>query len=77
MINKQKLVNCIKHYQKFAKYQRIYRRNISVGILRSKLPTETFPFVMQSVTTDGKFPSVVTDCITDGKVSEFKKKAGR
>jgi len=30
------------HYQKFAKYQRIYRRNISVGILRSKLPTETF-----------------------------------
>ena len=32
---------------------------------------------MQSVTTDGKFPSVVTDCITDGKVSEFKKKAGR
>jgi hypothetical protein len=64
MINKQKLVNCIKHYQKFAKYQRIYRRNISVGILRSKLPTETFP-------------SVVTDWITDGKVSEFKKKAGR
>jgi hypothetical protein len=30
------------HYQKFAKYQRIYRWNISVGILRSKLPTENF-----------------------------------
>ena len=43
------------HYQKFAKYQRIYRRNISVGNLRSKLPTETFPSVIQSVTTDGLF----------------------
>jgi hypothetical protein len=32
----------IKHYQKFAKYQRLYRRNIYVGILRSKLPTTTF-----------------------------------
>jgi hypothetical protein len=31
------------HYQKFAKYQRIYRRNIYVGNLRSKLPTDTFP----------------------------------
>jgi len=43
------------HYQKFAKYQRIYRRNISVGNLRSKLPTDTFPSVIQSVTTDGPF----------------------
>ena len=43
------------HYQKFAKYQRIYRQNISVGNLRSKLPTNTFPSVIQSVTTDGLF----------------------
>jgi hypothetical protein len=43
------------HYQKFAKYQRIYRRNISVGNLRSKLPTDTFPSVIQSLTTDGPF----------------------
>jgi hypothetical protein len=47
--------NNLKHYQKFAKYQRIYRRNISVGNLRSKLPTDTFPSVIQSVTTDGPF----------------------
>jgi len=44
-----------RHYQKFAKYQWIYRRNISVGNLRSKLPTDTFPSVIQSVTTDGPF----------------------
>ena len=43
------------HYQKFAKYQPIYRRNIYVGNLRSKLPTDTFPSVIQSVTTDGPF----------------------
>jgi len=43
------------HYQKFAKYQRIYRRNICVSNLRSKLSTDTFPFVIQSVTTDGLF----------------------
>jgi len=43
------------HYQKCAKYQRIYKRNISVGNLRSKLPTDTFPSVIQSVTTDGPF----------------------
>jgi len=43
------------HYQKFAKYQRIYRRTISVGNLRSQLPTDTFPSVIQSVTTDGNF----------------------
>jgi hypothetical protein len=47
--------NKIKHYQKFAKYQRIYWRNISVGNLRSELPTDTFPSVIQSVTTDEKF----------------------
>jgi hypothetical protein len=45
----------MKHYQKFAKYQRIYRQNISVGNLRSKLPTDTFPSVSQSVPTDGPF----------------------
>ena len=42
-------------YQKFAKYQRRYRRNMSVGNLRSKLLTDTFPSVIQSVTTDGPF----------------------
>ena len=51
-----KLINLIWiHYQKFAKYQRIYGRNISIGNLRSKLPTETFPSVIQSVTTDKNF----------------------
>jgi len=45
----------MKHYQKFTKYQRIYWRNISVGNLRSTLPTDTFPSVIQSVTTDGPF----------------------
>ena len=47
---------------------------MSVGNLWSKLPTDTFPFVLQSVTTNENFPSVVTDWITDGKVSELKKK---
>ena len=42
IINKIEKQNYSYHYQKFAKYQRIYRRNISVDILRSKLPTETF-----------------------------------
>jgi len=45
----------ISHYQKFAKYQRIYRQNIFVGNLRLKLPTETFPSIIQSVTTDEPF----------------------
>jgi len=39
-----------------------------------KLPTETFPSVIQSVTTDWKCPSVVTDWITDEKRSELKKR---
>jgi hypothetical protein len=30
--------------------------------------SENFPSVIQLVTIDGKFPSVVTDLITDGKV---------
>ena len=47
---------------------------MSVGNLWSKLPTDTFPFVLQSVTTNENFPSVVTDWITDGKVFELKKK---
>jgi len=47
---------------------------MSVGNLKSKLPTDTIPSVLQSVTTDGKFPSVVTEWITDGKVSVVKKK---
>jgi len=74
------LVLSLVHYQKFAKYQRIYRWNISVGNLRSKLPTDTFPSVIQSVTTNGNFSvcnsvgSVVTDGITDEKVSELKKR---
>ena len=42
--------------------------------LRSKLPTDTILFVIQSVTTDDKFPSVVTDWITDEKVSVVKKR---
>jgi len=87
-----RLLKCLlnhntKHYQKFVKYQRIYRRNMSVGNLRSKLPTNTFPSVIQSVTTadhfpsiiqsvttNKNFPSVITDWITDGKVSELKKR---
>ena len=45
-----------------------------IGNLRSKLPTDTILFVIQSVTTDDKFPSVVTDWITDEKVSVVKKR---
>ena len=45
------ITSSISHYQKFAKYQWIYRRNISVGNLRSELQTETF----SSVTTDENF----------------------
>jgi len=41
---------------------------MSVGNLSSKLPTDNFLSVIQPVTTDW---------ITDGKVSELKKKAGR
>ena len=44
-----------------------------VGNLRSKLPMKTLPSVIQSVTTNGKCPSVVTDWITDEKVYELKK----
>jgi hypothetical protein len=56
-INQHFLFICIQyiHYQKFTKYQRIYRRNISVSNLRSKLPAETFTSVIQSVTIDGPF----------------------
>jgi hypothetical protein len=75
---------------KFAKYQRIYRRNISVGNLRSKLPTDTFPSVIQSVTTDEIFSvcnsvgnyrrkvSVGSYRLNYGRKSfRIKKKAGR
>jgi len=44
--------------------------------LRSKLPTDNIPSVIQSVTTEGKFSLVITDWITDGKVSIVKKKVG-
>jgi hypothetical protein len=47
---------------------------MSVDNLRSKLQTDTFPSVIQSVTTDGNCPSVVTDWITDEKVFELKKR---
>jgi hypothetical protein len=53
---------------------------MSIGNLRSKLPTDTFLSVIQLVTTDGKFSirnsvvsSVVTDCITDEKFFELEK----
>jgi len=62
------------HYQKFAKYQRIYRRNICVGNLRSKLSTDNVPSVLQSVTTDENFPSVINNWITNRKVSIVKKR---
>ena len=82
--------NLISYYQKFVKYQRIYRRNISVDNLRSKLPTDTFPSVIQSVTTDGPFSvrnsvsiyrrkfSVGSYRLNYGRKSfRIKKKAGR
>jgi len=69
------------HYQKFAKYKRIYQRNISVGNLRSELPTDTFPSVIQSITTDGNFSvrnSVGSYQWNYGQKSfRIKKKAGR
>jgi len=42
-----------------------------------KLPTDNISSIIQSVTTDIKFPSVITDWITDGKVYVVKKKTGR
>ena len=52
------------HYQKFAKYQRIYRRNIFCRYFEVEI-------------TDGHFPSVIQSVKTDANFSEFKKKAGR
>jgi hypothetical protein len=60
------------HYQKFAKYQRIYRRNIFYRYFEVEITDGHFPSVIQSVKTDENF-----DWITDGKVSELKKMAGR
>jgi len=68
------LLNPKNHYQKFAKYQRLYRRNIFCQYFEVKITDGHFPSVIQSVTTDKKFPSVFTDWITDGKVFEFKKR---
>jgi len=47
---------------------------MSVGNLRSKLPADNFPSVIQSVTTDRIFSSVVTDWIMDEKFFELKKR---
>jgi hypothetical protein len=54
----------VDHYQKFAKYQ----RNILVGNLRSELPTDTFPSVIQSVTTDGKVSELKKRRVADVEV---------
>jgi hypothetical protein len=49
----------IDHYKKFAKYQRIYRRNIFCRYFEVEITDGQFPSVIQSVHTDGKFPSVI------------------
>jgi len=43
------------HYQKFAKYQRIYRRNIFCRYFEVKITDGHFPSVIQSVKTDENF----------------------
>jgi len=48
--------------------KKITRQNLHVSDPFFFLNSETFPFVIQSVITDGNFPSVVTDWSTDGKV---------
>ena len=43
------------HYQKFAKYQRIYRRNNFCRYFEVKITDGNFPSVIQSVKTDENF----------------------
>jgi len=43
------------HYQKFAKYQRIYRRNIFCRYFEVEITDGHFPSVIQSVKTDENF----------------------
>jgi len=43
------------HYQKFAKYQRIYRRNIFCRYFEVEITDGHFPSVIQSVETDENF----------------------
>eukprot|EP00258_Populus_trichocarpa_P027337 XP_024443356.1 protein LURP-one-related 15 isoform X1 [Populus trichocarpa] len=64
------------HYQKFASYQRHYRRHTSVSNLRTQLQTEFFPSVIPPVYTDGHIRSVFTDEMTDG-IFKIKKKTVR
>jgi hypothetical protein len=64
------------HYQKFASYQRLYRRHTFVSNLRTQLQTEFFPSVIPPVYTDGHIRSVFTDEMTDG-IFKIKKKAVR
>jgi hypothetical protein len=52
-----------------------YRRNNSVGNLRSPLLTEFNPSVISSVYTDDQIPSVYTNGITD-RMLRIKKKGG-
>ena len=49
--------------------EKITRQNLHVSDPSFFLNSETFSFVIQSVTTDRKFPLVVTDWSTDGKYS--------
>jgi hypothetical protein len=43
------------HYQKFAKYQRIYRRNIFCRYFEVEITDGQFPSVIQSIKTDANF----------------------
>jgi hypothetical protein len=43
------------HYQKFVKYQRIYRRNIFCRYFEVEITDGHFPSVIQSVKTDENF----------------------
>jgi len=75
------------HYQKFAKYQRIYRQNIFCRYFEVEITDGHFPSVIQSVKTDENFSvrnsvgkyrrkfSVGIYRLNYGrKVSEFKKR---
>jgi hypothetical protein len=48
--------------------EKITRQNLHISDPSFFLNSKTFSFVIQSVTTDRKFPLVVTDWSTDGKV---------
>jgi hypothetical protein len=62
------------HYQKFAKYQRIYRQNIFCRYFEVEITDGHFPSVIQSVKTDENFSVRNSVGKYRRKFFEFKKR---